>query len=417
MNKFWSAVFNRRMLICVFTGFASGLPLYVLIQLVPWWLRSENIGLAEIGFFALIGLPYNWKFVWAPLVDRYWIKWFGRRRTWMLISQLALIPTIALLPQFSPDTQIWTIAALCTLIAFLSATQDVAIDAYRRELLPDEELGIGNSIHVNAYRISGLIPGGLALILMDSLASQVVFPITAAFLLIGVGLTLSIKDPEGIEAAPRTLKQAVLDPFKEFFGRGGVKHAIYILAFVILYKLGDNMAVALSTPFYYDLGFTGTQVGTVAKLVGLWAAIAGGVLGGLIMIATGINRALWLFGFVQIVSILGFAVLAHVGANIWLLGLAHGFEYLGVGLGTVAVVAFMARETSRAYTATQFALLSALATLPRTLASSATGLLVESMGWEHFFYLCTLMAIPGMLLLTKIAPWNGRENSVDNLAK
>ncbi len=413
MTKYWQAIFNRRMLICVFTGFASGLPLYFLIQLVPWWLRSENVGLAEIGFFALIGLPYTWKFLWAPLVDRYWIAKFGRRRTWMLASQLALIPAISLLPQLSPETQIWSIAWLCALIAFLSATQDISLDAYRREILPDEELGIGNSIFVNAYRVSGLVPGGLSLILMDSMSSQLVFPLTAAFMLVGVSLTLSISEPEGIETTPTSLQQAVINPFKEFFQRSGFKQAIYILAFIFLYKLGDNMATALSTPFYQDLGFSGTEVGTVAKLVGLWSAIAGGIVGGLVMISIGINRALWVFGVVQILSILGFALLAKVGDNIWLLGVVHGFEYFGVGLGTSAIVAFMARESSKAYTATQLALFTALAVVPRTLANATTGLLVEAFGWENFFYLCTALALPGMLLLIKIAPWHGTPVSTD----
>ena len=330
-------------------------------------------------------------------------------RTWMLVTQIALIPCIALLPQLSPASQMWWIAAVCSLIAFLSATQDIAIDAYRRELLPDEELGIGNSIHVNAYRVSGLIPGGLSLILYDSFPPQIVFPITAAFMLFGVGLTLSIKDPELAESAPRTLQEAVVDPFKEFFSRGGYAKALYILAFIFLYKLGDNMATALSTPFYQDLGFSGTEVGTVAKLVGLWSSIIGGVLGGLIMIRTGINKALYLFGIVQVVSILGFAILARVGHNIWMLGVAHGFEYLGVGLGTTAIVAFMARETSKAHTATQLALFTALAALPRAAANATTGVLVDNMGWERFFYLCALLAIPGMLLLFKVAPWNGKD--------
>ena len=409
MNTFWRAILNRRMLICIFTGFASGMPLYVLIQLIPWWLRDQDIGLAAIGFFSLISLPYTWKFAWAPLVDRYWVKMVGRRRTWMLVTQIALIPCIALLPQLSPASQMWWIAAVCSLIAFLSATQDIAIDAYRRELLPDEELGIGNSIHVNAYRVSGLIPGGLSLILYDSFPPQIVFPVTAAFMLFGVGLTLSIKDPELAESAPRTLQEAVVDPFKEFFSRGGYAKALYILAFIFLYKLGDNMATALSTPFYQDLGFSGTEVGTVAKLVGLWSSIIGGVLGGLIMIRTGINKALYLFGIVQVVSILGFAILARVGHNIWMLGVAHGFEYLGVGLGTTAIVAFMARETSKAHTATQLALFTALAALPRAAANATTGVLVDNMGWERFFYLCALLAIPGMLLLFKVAPWNGKD--------
>lgn len=407
MTDFWKAILNRRMLICIFTGFASGLPLYILIQLVPWWLRDQNVGLTEIGLFALIGLPYTWKFLWAPLADRYWFARLGRRRTWMLGSQLALIPCIAFLPQLNPESHLQLIAAACAVIAFLSATQDIALDAYRREILPDEELGFGNSIHVNAYRISGLVPGGLSLILYDSFPPDIVFPFTAAFMLFGVALSLSIKDPELVAEAPRTLRTAVVQPFQEFFSRGGYSNAIYILAFIFLYKLGDNMAVALSTPFYQDLGFSGTEVGTVAKLVGLWSAIIGGVVGGLIMIRTGINRALWIFGVVQVVSILGFALLARVGDNIWMLGVAHGFEYFGVGLGTTAVVAFMARETSRAYTATQFALLSSLAALPRTAANATTGALVENMGWEPFFYLCALLAVPGMLLLFKVAPWKG----------
>lgn len=409
MSDFWRAIFNRRMLICVFTGFSSGMPLYVLIQLVPWWLRDQNVGLAEIGLFALIGLPYTWKFIWAPLADRYWMKSLGRRRTWMFGSQLALIPFIALLPQLSAENQLGLIALACSMIAFLSATQDIAIDAYRREILPDAELGIGNSVHVNAYRISGLVPGGLSLILYDSLPPEVVFPITAAFMLAGISMTLLIKDVELSSSAPRTLKEAAIDPFKEFFSRDGLTSAVYILAFIFLYKLGDNMAVALSTPFYQDLGFSGTQVGTVAKLVGLWSSIIGGVIGGLVMIKIGINRALYLFGLVQVVSILGFAILARVGDNVLMLGIAHGFEYLGVGLGTTAIVAFMARETSKAHTATQFALFSALAALPRTAANATTGFLVEKMGWELFFYFCALLAIPGMLILFKVAPWNGNQ--------
>ena len=408
------ALFNRRMLICIFTGFASGMPLYLLISLVPAWLRTEGVGLKEIGFFALVGLPYTWKFLWSPLLDRYQLTLFsfrpGLRRSWMLGTQLALLAAIAALGFFDPSSQLWPIAWLCLLIAFLSATQDIVLDAYRRQLLSDEELGMGSSIHVNAYRIAGLVPGSLSLILADILPWQTVFIATSAFMLTGIGLTLSIREPAQAARHPTSLRSAVIDPFNEFFSRQGVKQAGLILLFMLLYKLGDSMATALATPFYLDLGFTKTQIGFVAKNAALWPMIVGGILGGILMIKIGINRALWLFGLVQIISILGFAVLARVGEGVWLLALAISFEYLGVGLGTAAFVAFIARSTHPAFAATQFALFTALTAVPRTVASSATGIIVEGMGWENFFYLCTALAIPGMLLLLKVAPWHGDQS-------
>ncbi|MDG0972152.1 MAG: AmpG family muropeptide MFS transporter [Porticoccaceae bacterium] len=404
------ALLNRRMLICIFTGFASGMPLYLLISLVPAWLRTEGVGLKEIGVFALIGLPYTWKFLWSPLLDRFQLRLFsfrpGLRRSWMLTTQTALLVAIAGLGFFNPTTQLWPIAWLCLLIAFLSATQDIVLDAYRRQILPDAELGLGNSIHVNAYRVAGLVPGSLSLVLADSLPWQSVFMITAVFMVAGIGLTLSITEPPQPERHPTNLKSAVVEPFKEFFSRQGVQQAALILTFMLMYKLGDSMATALATPFYLDMGFTKTEIGLVAKHAALWPMIIGGILGGILMLKIGINRALWLFGLVQIVSILGFAVLARVGEGIGLLALVIGFEYLGVGLGTAAFVAFIARSTHPAFAATQFALFTALTAVPRTVASSATGIIVEGVGWENFFYLCTLLAIPGMLLLLKVAPWN-----------
>ena len=374
------AMLNRRMLICIFTGFASGMPLYVLISLVPAWLRTEGVGLKEIGFFALIGLPYIWKFVWSPLLDRYSLSLFtykpGLRRSWMLSTQVLLLVTIGTLGFLDPLTQLWPIAWLCLGIAFLSATQDIVLDAYRRQILPDQELGLGNSIHVNAYRVGGLIPGSLSLVLSDFLPWETVFLITAAFVLAGIALTLSIKEPPCTHQQPATLQAAIVEPFNEFFSRQGVQQALLILAFMLLYKLGDSMATALATPFYLDMGFSKTEIGIVAKQAALWPMIIGGIAGGILMLKIGINRALWLFGFVQIISILGFAVLARVGGGLWLLGLVIGFEYLGVGLGTAAFVAFIARTTNPAFAATQFALFTALTAVPRTVASAATGIIV-----------------------------------------
>ena len=405
-ETFREAILNRRMLICVFTGFTSGLPLYVLIQLVPAWLRTEGVGLAEIGFFALIQFPYTWKFLWSPVMDRFTLPFLGHRRGWMLLTQLALFVSIAALGFIKPELSIWTVAYLSAAVAFFSASQDIVLDAYRRELLPDVELGLGNAIHVQTYRLSGLVPGALALILADQLPWHMVFIVVAAFMLVGIVLTLSVSEAISDPTPPQTIRAAVIEPFREFLGRSGLGPALYVLAFLFFYKLGDNMATALQSPFFIDVGFTLTQIGTVAKFSSLTAAIVGGMIGGLIMVKLPINRALWLFGLVQIVSILGFAALSVIGPNLWMLGFAVAFEYLGVGLGTAALTAFIARSTHVAFAATQFALFTALAATPRTLASAVTGVIVEQTGWTNFFLICTVLAVPGMLLLLKVAPWN-----------
>ncbi len=411
----WLAPFlHRRLLICLFTGFASGLPLFILYQLVPAWLRSEGVGLKEIGFFALVGIPYTWKFVWSPLMDRYAPSNMGRRRSWMLITQILMLASIGYLGFLNPKTQLSEIAILCAITAFLSASLDISIDAFRREILPDRELGLGNSIHVTTYRIASLIPGSLSLILADHYAWDLVFIITAAFLSLGILMVLFSDEPEVNSHRPLTLKAAITEPFQEFFGRHGVKSALWILSFMFLYKIGDSMATALSTPFYLDLGFSKTEIGLVAKHAALWPAIFGGIFGGILMLRIGINKALWLFGGAQIVSILGFALLAEIGHNLWVLALVIGFEYLGVGLGTAAFVAFIARTTSPAYTATQLALFTALTALPRTFANATTGIIVENMGWTNFYLFCTAIAVPGMLLLFKVAPWN--EQTMDQEA-
>jgi len=402
----WSQVLSKRMFVCVLTGFASGLPLYLLLQLVPAWLRDSGVSLAEIGLFALVGLPYTWKFLWAPLMDR-WRLPLGLRRGWMLFAQVGLILSIGLLGQIDPLADTGVVAAVAVVIAIFSATQDVAIDAYRREILADSELGLGNSIHVQAYRIASLVPGSLSLILADMLPWAWVFWITGAFMLVGIALSLFAAEPERDVVPARGLAETVIAPFREYVERRGWSALLLALAFMVVYKLGDNMATALSTPFYLDLGFTKTEIGLVAKHAALWPAIAGGLLGGIAMIKIGINRALWVFGVFQLISILGFAVLANTGAVLWLLAAVIAFEYLGVGLGTAAFTAFIARESSKAFAATQFALFTALAALPRSLANATTGVLVEQMGWVTFFIFCTVLALPGMLLLFWVAPWSG----------
>lgn len=403
------------MAICVLIGFASGLPLYLLLNLVPAWLRSSGVNLKTIGLFALIQFPYTWKFIWAPLLDRYGLNFLklGRRRGWMLVTQFGLIGAIAALGGLDPQTEISTIMLIAALVAVFSATQDIALDAFRRELLSDEELGLGNSVFVNAYRVAGLVPGSVSLILADHLPWNEVFWITAAFMLPGIVCTFWVHEPAGDDLAPRTLKQAVVEPFHEFMQRAGWKSALTVLAFIFCYKLGDSLCTALATPFYLDMGYAKSEIGLVAKNAGLWPAVIGGLLGGLWMVKLGINRALWLFGVVQVVSIFGFAWLAALGpqteigaTQLWSLALVIGFEALGVGLGTAAFVAFIARSTNRAYTATQFALFTSLAAVPRTMVNASAGWLVENLGWYGFFWLCAVLAIPGMLLLFKVAPWS-----------
>ncbi len=404
-RRFWSSILNRRMLLCVFTGFSSGMPLYVLYQLVPAWLRDEGVDLATIGLFSLVSFPYTWKFLWSPLMDRFAPPGLGRRRGWSLATQVALLLALAAFGWTDPARGVRAIAVLAFLTAFASASQDIALDAWRRDLLPDRELGIGNAFFVNAYRLSSLVPGSLALILADRLPWRAVHLVVAGFMLVGILTTLIAAEPPGGEGAPTTLRAAVVEPFVAFVRRNGGRRALAVLAFMLLYKLGDSMATALSTPFYLDLGFTKTTIGTVAKAAALWSSIAGGFVGGAIIVRAGIHRSLWLFGVVQLVSILGYAALARIGADPAALFAVVSFEYLGVGLGTAAFIAFIARSTDRRYTATQLALLTSLTGVPRTFANATTGFLVEAMGYEHFFYLCALVALPGMLMLPLVAPW------------
>lgn len=410
-----AALLNRRMLICVFTGFSSGLPLFILLNLLPAWLKTEGMSLTAIGAMTLVQMPYTWKFLWSPLLDRYALPLLGRRRGWMLATQIGLLVSVAAFGLLSPQADLGLVVLFSVAVAFLSATQDIVLDAYRRELLPEVELGLGNAVHVNAYRIAGLVPGSLSLILADHLPWLQVFAVTALFMLPGMAMTLLVREPAAARAAPKTLREAVVEPFHEFTSRKGWREALYVLAFVFLYKLGDSMCTALATPFYLEMGFSKSDIGLVAKHAGLWPSVIGGLLGGLWMVRLGINRALWVFGVVQLVAILGFAWLAwlgpqaSIGANERVtLAIVIGIEALGVGLGTAAFVAFIARATHPAYTATQFALFTSLMAVPRTFINATTGWLVGQMGWFNFFLLCTVLALPGMLLLLRVAPWNER---------
>ncbi len=408
-------IFSRNMLICIFTGFTSGLPLYFLYSLIPAWLRLEKIDLKTIGLFALIGFPYTWKFIWSPLLDSVRLPFLGLRRGWMLVMQIALLLLLAAYAFVRPQEHLSIILGLSLVVAFFSASQDIVIDAFRREVLSDEELVLGNSLYVNAYRISSLIPASLSLILADRMPWSSVFIITALFMIPGLLATLFVaREPAQQPVSAKGLKDTVVEPFRDFFTRQSVKQALIILAFIVLYKLGDNMATALAPAFYIDMGFSATDIGLIAKNAGLWPAVIFGIIGGIWVNKLGVNRALWLFGLVQWVTILGFAWLAsfghfeYVGASErTMLAVVIAAEAVGVGLGTVAFVSYMAQQTNTAFTATQFALLSSLSAVPRTFMNATAGFLIEAMGYVNFFWLCFMLGIPGMLLLLKVAPWNG----------
>jgi PAT family beta-lactamase induction signal transducer AmpG len=403
----WRSLLNTRMLAVLFLGFSSGLPLFTMLYLMQAWLAKSGVDIKALGLFALVGFPYTFKFLWAPFMDRYSIGPLGRRRGWMALTQLALFLVIGSMGMLDPRTQLPLIVLAAGVMTFLSSSQDIVIDAYRREILVDHEQGLGAAVVVNAYKAAGLVPSALGLILADSLPWSTVFWVVGAFMLPGLVCTLLAPEPQVYGAPPKNMYEAIVLPFREFIARDGWRQALVIVGFVLLYKIGDSMATALATKFYLDIGFTTTQIGLAANATGLWASLAGGVVGGIWMVKIGINRALWVFGALQAVAILGFAWLAHVGPNQFLLAGVIGFEsFASLGLGAAALVAFISRSTDPRYTATQYALFSSLAAVPRTFINSSVGFIVAETGWFLFFIVCFLLAFPAMMMLPKIAPWN-----------
>jgi MFS transporter, PAT family, beta-lactamase induction signal transducer AmpG len=399
-------VFSRRMLTSFIMGYACGMPYDLTKTVLKAWMSDEGMDLAVIGLFTLVGLPYALKFLWAPLLDRYTFSALGRRRGWMLLFQIGLILAVLGMSFGAPAANPWMLAFAAFLVTFFSASQDIVVDAYRREDLADAELGLGSSFYFYGYRIGMLVAGSGGLILADTLSFQVVYWLLAGCLLPGLVTTLLTPEPPMLHGQPRNFKETVVEPFMEYFNRRG---ALWMLAFILMYKLGDNMASAILTPFYLDIGFTKTQIGTVVKLFGFWAISAGGLTGGLIMLKLGINRSLWVFGIFQAISTAGFALLAKLGDSLPALAGVVAFENFSAGMGTAAFLAFMASITNQKFTATQYALLTSLMRVPDVGISSLSGILAQEMGWFAFFIFCALLAIPGMLMLFKFAPWRPRK--------
>ncbi len=380
-------------------GFASGLPLALTGGTLQAWATIEQVSLQEIGFLTLVGTAYTLKFLWAPLVDRYAPPWLGRRRGWMVLMQVLLALGLLAMGSLSPGKSLWLLAFVAVFVAFFSATQDIAFDAYRSDVLRKDERGAGAALSVLGYRLAMLVSGGLALILADQwLGWGSTYLLMGALMLLVALASFWAPEPEVPALTPRSLKQAVLEPFREFFGR---PEAVTVLVLIVLYKLGDAFAGALSTTFLIRAaGYTATEVGTVNKLLGLAATIVGALAGGALMARLGLYRSLMLFGVLQAVSNVGFWVISVGPHNVWLMAAGVGIENLCGGMGTAAFVALLMGLCNQQFSATQFALLSALSAVGRTyLAGPLTPQLVQVAGWPVFFLLTVLIALPGLWLL------------------
>ena len=380
-------------------GFASGLPLALTGGTLQAWATIEQVSLQEIGFLTLVGTAYTLKFLWAPLVDRYAPPWLGRRRGWMVLMQVLLALGLLAMGSLSPGKSLWLLAFVAVFVAFCSATQDIAFDAYRSDVLRKDERGAGAALSVLGYRLAMLVSGGLALILADQwLGWGLTYLLMGALMLLVALASFWAPEPEVAAQTPRSLKQAVLEPFREFFGR---PEAVTVLVLIVLYKLGDAFAGALSTTFLIRAaGYTATEVGTVNKLFGLAATIVGALAGGALMARLGLYRSLMLFGVLQAVSNLGFWVISVGPHSVWLMAAGVGIENLCGGMGTAAFVALLMGLCNQQFSATQFALLSALSAVGRTyLAGPLTPQMVQVAGWPVFFLLTVLIALPGLWLL------------------
>lgn len=399
----WLEVYSTRRVLCLLgLGFSSGLPLSLTASTLQAWMTSEKVDLRLIGIFSLVGLPYTIKVIWAPFMDRFSVPFLGRRRGWIFLTQLLLGGAILLLGLSSPAAMPWLAASLAVGIAFLSASQDIVIDAYRADVLKKQELGAGAATTVVGYRIALITSGAMALVLSDHIPWRMVYALMAAIMVLNTGFTLVSPEPAEKAPSPKTIRDAVWQPLVVYFQKQG---AVEMLLFIMVYKLGDAIAGAMTTPFLLELGFSRTDVGVVNKGFGLFSTILGTLAGGGFIARMGINRSLWIFAFLQAVSNLTFTVLALVGKNYPAMVAAIGIENICGGMGTAAFLAFMMSLCDKRFTATQYALLTSIMAITRVLAGVPTGFMVTAMGWPIFYAVSLLGAVPGILLLPRFAPW------------
>lgn len=408
MMETMKRVFSYRMLIMLLMGYSAGLPLLLIGSTLQAWMTDSNVDLTTIGFVSLLGLPYTVKFLWSPFLDRYKLPIMGRRKGWMFFFQALLVLAIFSLSFVNPRDNIAMVGLIAFLIAFFSASQDIMIDAYRREILPEEELGLGNSLYVSGYRLGMLVAGAFALFLADQIPWSRVYMVMALCTAPTMLFTL-IAPKETDSVAPANMREAYIGPLKEFFSRDG---ALIFLLFILLYKVGDQMAANMTTPFILQIGYTKTDIATVAKTFGMFATIIGGLIGGVVLLKVNLKLTLIVFGILQAASTLGFAALTRMPVSFTSLASIIAFENLAAGMGMAAYGAYMLSLTNKKFTATQYALLSSLMGITRVILPAPTGYMAEVMGWEMFFVVCTLIAIPGMLLLYPVFKFEKRSDAV-----
>jgi len=398
VSQYFKIFTQRNTLILLLLGFASGLPLALTSGTLQAWMTVENVDLKTIGIFSLVGQAYVFKFLWSPMMDRYTPSFFGRRRGWLILTQLLLVASIFAMGYLDPSKELFWLAALAVLIAFASASQDIVFDAYKTDLLPAAERGSGAAVSVLGYRLAMLVSGGLALWIADRyLGWQHMYWLMAGLMLIGVVATIMAPEPDVSEPAPRTIEIAVVAPLKDFFSRN---NAWLILLLIVMYKMGDAFAGSLSTTFLIrGVGFDAGEVGLVNKTLGLLATIFGALYGGMVMQRLSLFRALMIFGILQAVSNAGYWILAVTDKHIYSMGAAIFFENLCGGMGTAAFVALLMTLCNKSFSATQFALLSALSAVGRVYVGPIAGWFVEAHGWPLFYLFSIAAAVPGLLLL------------------
>lgn len=406
MKSLLRAFGNRRIAAVLLLGFSSGMPLALTGATLQAWMKTEEVDLTLIGLFSLVGMPYALKFLWSPLMDRYVPPFLGRRRGWIFVTQLALILSIVAMAFTHPAQAPALTALVAFLVAFSSASQDIVVDAYRTDVLERDEIGPGASVYILGYRVAMLVSGSIALILADHMSWKMVYLAMAASMSIGLATTVLSPEPKVPAKVPRSLSEAIVLPFFEYFKRKG---AFEVLAFIVFYKLDSVIAFAMMTPFLLEIGFSKTDIGAVTKGFGLVATLLGTFIGGATMVRIGLHRSLWVFGLIQGVSGASFMALAYLGHNYPMMVAAIAAENICTGMGTAAFTAFMMSICDKRFTATQYALLTSLMALTRVIGGAPTGWMAKNLGWPMYFLVSILAMIPGLLLLTRYSRWSQAE--------
>ena len=392
-------------------GFTSGLPFYILKDVLKAQMTDAGVDIETIGLFSAVAVPYTLKFLWSPPMDAYTPLGLGRRRGWIILSQLCLLLSIGAMGLSDPNSSLTLLGMTALAVAFFGASQDIALDAFRREYLREEELGFGTGVWMNAWRIGSYVSVGGAFLASDlGFGYESIYPALSLLVLIGLGTAILMPEPKTEGLPPRTFRESVTAPFLEFFRR---EKAWPILLFILFYKLGDSMAQAMNIPFLLGHGYTKTEYFLVVKVFGMAGLFGGVLLGGVLMMRFGLNRSLWVFGVLQGLSTACFSliVLFDPTSPEWaslrypLLAGVVGLEFASAGMGQAAYASYMALQTDKRFTAVQYALLSSLMAVPGSLASALTGYMVAGLGWTGFYTACALLCLPGLYLLTRLAPW------------